>query len=31
MSDGSHTPLAKRNAPEFKQYFNLLWKELNHD
>ncbi|MFI3177623.1 MAG: ABC transporter ATP-binding protein [Eubacteriales bacterium] len=31
MSDDSHTPLAKRNAPEFKQYFNLLWKELNHE
>ncbi|MFI3200607.1 MAG: ABC transporter ATP-binding protein [Eubacteriales bacterium] len=25
------TPLASRNSPEFKQYFNLLWKELNHD
>ncbi len=24
------TPLAARNAPEFKTYFNLLWKELNH-
>ena len=23
------TPLRRRNAPEFKQYFNLLWKELN--
>lgn len=23
------TPLARRNAPEFKTYFNLLWKELN--
>ena len=23
------TPLHRRNAPEFKQYFNLLWKELN--
>ena len=23
------TPLAKRNAPEFRDYFNLLWKELN--
>lgn len=22
-------PLARRNAPEFKEYFNLLWKELN--
>lgn len=23
------TPLHRRNAPEFKNYFNLLWKELN--
>ena len=25
------TPLHRRNAPEFKTYFNLIWKELNHD
>ena len=25
------TPMNRRNAPEFKHYFNLLWKELNHD
>lgn len=25
------TPLNRRNAPEFKNYFNLIWKELNHD
>lgn len=25
------TPLRRRNAPEFKTYFNLIWKELNHD
>lgn len=25
------TPLARRNAPEFKTYFNLIWKELNDD
>ncbi|MCI6006224.1 MAG: ABC transporter ATP-binding protein [Blautia sp.] len=25
------TPLASRNAPEFKSYFNLIWKELNQD
>lgn len=25
------TPLNRRNAPEFKTYFNELWKELNHD
>ena len=23
------TPLASRNAPAFKSYFNLIWKELN--
>lgn len=23
------TPFGRRNAPEFKEYFNLLWKELN--
>jgi NitT/TauT family transport system ATP-binding protein len=23
------TPLNRRNAPEFKQYFNRIWKELN--
>lgn len=23
------TPLSRRNAPEFKNYFNLIWKELN--
>lgn len=25
------TPLERRNAPEFKDYFNLIWKELNSD
>jgi NitT/TauT family transport system ATP-binding protein len=25
------TPLNRRNAPEFKQYFNRIWKELNED
>jgi len=25
------TPLARRNSPEFKTYFNLIWKELNTD
>lgn len=23
------TPMLRRNAPEFKHYFNLIWKELN--
>ena len=27
----NRTPMASRNAPEFKSYFNLIWKELNHD
>lgn len=25
------TPLRRRNAPEFKNYFNMVWKELNED
>ena len=25
----NRTPLASRNAPDFKSYFNLIWKELN--
>lgn len=25
------TPLERRNAPEFKDYFNMIWKELNMD
>lgn len=25
------TPLNRRNAPEFKTYFNQIWKELNHN
>lgn len=28
---GDDTPLNRRNAPEFKTYFNLVWKELNGD
>ena len=24
------TPFSSRNAPDFKFYFNLIWKELNH-
>ncbi len=26
---GKKTPLRSRSAPEFKDYFNLVWKELN--
>ena len=25
----NRTPLTSRNAPDFKSYFNLIWKELN--
>ncbi|MFR2126804.1 MAG: spermidine/putrescine ABC transporter ATP-binding protein, partial [Dorea sp.] len=25
------TPLKRRSTPEFKNYFNLIWKELNED
>ncbi|MEG0962181.1 MAG: ABC transporter ATP-binding protein [Lachnospiraceae bacterium] len=25
------SPLERRNSPEFKDYFNLIWKELNSD
>ena len=25
------TPLSSRNAPAFKSYFNLIWKELNQN
>ena len=31
FSDPGLSPLARRNAPEFKTYFNLIWKELNPD
>ena len=24
------TPFKARSAPEFKDYFNLIWKELSH-
>lgn len=27
----NRTPLSSRNAPNFKSYFNLIWKELNQD
>ncbi len=29
LSIANRTALSSRNAPEFKDYFNLLWKELN--
>ncbi len=27
----NRTPFATRSAPEFKDYFNLIWKELDHN
>ena len=27
----SLTPFEWRAAPQFKDYFNIIWKELNHD
>ena len=27
--NGEGTPLARREAPEFKDYFNTIWKELD--
>lgn len=29
--DGVRTPLRSRSAPEFSDYFNQIWKELNDD
>ena len=29
LSIKERTPLSSRDAPEFKEYFNLIWKELN--
>ena len=26
---GENTPLGRRNAPEFKDYFDMIWKELD--
>ncbi len=31
FADGSLTPMQRRQAPEFKDYFNEIWKELNTD
>jgi len=25
------TPLERRNSPEFKDYFDIIWKEIDHD
>lgn len=29
--DGPRTPFQSRSAPEFRDYFNMIWKELNKD
>ena len=29
FEEGRPGPFARRNTPEFKEYFNVLWKELN--
>ena len=31
FADGSMTPMERRQAPEFKDYFNEIWKELNEN
>lgn len=31
LSISNRTPFTARSAPEFKDYFNLIWKELNHN
>ena len=31
LSMEHRSPIAARSAPEFKDYFNLIWKELNHN
>ncbi len=31
LSLPDRTPFAARSAPEFKDYFNQIWKELNHN
>ena len=30
LSDGN-TPLERRNSPEFKDYFDVIWKEIDHE
>lgn len=30
LSCEDRTPFTSRNAPEFREYFNQIWKELNH-
>ena len=30
LSIKDRTPFTTRSAPEFQEYFNLIWKELTH-
>lgn len=31
LSIENRTPFTARSAPEFHEYFNMIWKELNHN
>ena len=31
LSMENRTPFTSRSAPEFRDYFNMIWKELNHN
>lgn len=31
LADGAENPIARRNAPEFHGYFDMIWKELDSD
>ena len=31
LSVSDRSPFAARSAPEFRDYFNSIWKELNHN
>lgn len=31
MLSGGNTPLERRNSPEFKDYFDIIWKEIDHE
>ena len=31
LNINNRTPLSSRNAPDFKKYFNIIWKELNEN
>ena len=31
MLSGGNTPLERRNSQEFKEYFDIIWKEIDHE